>query len=221
MRKKELLKKVLGITITAALLGNSCVGPILAEEMVTEGLSFTEQNNSINIIAKFDTSDLQVISRGIVMAKTTGELTMNTPGRYRVTFSSTEADGSCLFTVPATVEMRNTMFRAFWITRESDGKEKILYSNQETPAQYFEINKEVVIDNIRYRKIENGFEVLGVDEPVSVLMVPQSVRGETVVKIAESAFENDTVLTEADLPNTIQIIGKRAFAGCTSLKIMK
>lgn len=184
-------------------------------------LSFSEQADNINVTVEFDTAGLRVISQGVIMAKTTGELTMETSGRNRITFALINSDGCCNFTVPATEEMKNMMFRAFLVTRGSDGKEKIFYSNQDTPAQYFEVNKEFVVDNIRYHKIENGFEVLGVAKQMSVITVPESVKGDAVVKVAERAFENDTVLTEISLPNTIQVIGKRAFAGCTSLKTMK
>lgn len=43
----------------------------------------------------------------------------------------------------------------------------------------------------------------------------------TITSIGEGAFENHTKLTSITLPDTITVIGKRAFAGCTSLKEMK
>ena len=49
--------------------------------------------------------------------------------------------------------------------------------------------------------------------------VPE-VEGMTIVEIGASAFENHTELQSIKLPSTIAIIGRRAFAGCTSLSQM-
>ena len=54
----------------------------------------------------------------------------------------------------------------------------------------------------------------------SSLTISETVNGRTVVEIGPSAFENHTELTSVDLPDSITVIGKRAFAGCTSLSTM-
>ena len=54
----------------------------------------------------------------------------------------------------------------------------------------------------------------------SVVVVPDDYNGTPIVKIGDSAFEGNTKITKVSLPDTIQIIGKRAFAGCTSLAEM-
>ena len=184
-------------------------------------LSFQEQSDNIEVIAKFDTAGLKILSQGVLMAETNGELTLETQGRERISFTSLDSDGTCVFTVQATEKMKRTTFRAFLVVSGADGTEKVFYSEQNTPAKYLDYNAAFTVDNIRYQRIENGFEVLGVVNQTATLTVPESVKGEKVIKIAEKAFENDTVLTEIDLPDTIQIIGKRAFAGCKSLKTMK
>ena len=55
----------------------------------------------------------------------------------------------------------------------------------------------------------------------SELVIPETVEGYTVTAIGESAFDGNQYLVSIDLPDTITIIGKRAFAGCTKLSRMK
>lgn len=54
----------------------------------------------------------------------------------------------------------------------------------------------------------------------SVVVVPDDYNGTPIVKIGDSAFEGNVKITKVSLPDTIQVIGKRAFAGCTSLAEM-
>jgi len=49
------------------------------------------------------------------------------------------------------------------------------------------------------------------------VVVPESFEGYTVTVIGECAFENKTFIESIDLPDTITVIRRRAFAGCTSL----
>ena len=216
---QNVLSKKCMLTLLICLTGLCISMQAFAADNVT--LSFKEADDKIEVTAAFDTAGLKVISQGIITAETTGELTLETQGRKRIVFRSLDADGCCVLSVPATEENKNMMFRAFLIASGSDGKETVFYSEQNTPAKYLEYNTELTVDNIRYHRIEDGFEVLGVVEQMETVVIPGRVEGKNVVKIAEKAFENDTVLTEIDLPDTIQIIGKRAFAGCTSLKTMK
>ena len=51
--------------------------------------------------------------------------------------------------------------------------------------------------------------------------VNETVGNYTVVEIGESAFEGNTTLQSIDLPDTITVIRKAAFKGCTSLSEMK
>lgn len=213
-----LLKKCM-LTLLICLTGLCISMQAFAADNAT--LSFKEADDKIEVTAAFDTAGLKVISQGIITAETTGELTLETQGRKRIVFRSLDTDGCCVLSVPATEENKNTMFRAFLIASGNDGEETVFYSEQNTPAKYLEYNTELTVDNIRYHRIEDGFEVLGVVEQMETVVIPEQVEGKNVVKIAENAFENDTVLTEIDLPNTIQVIGKRAFAGCTALAVMK
>jgi len=53
------------------------------------------------------------------------------------------------------------------------------------------------------------------------LTIPEIVNGMTVTKIGDDAFAGNTTITSIDLPDTITIIGKRAFKGCTLLCEMR
>ena len=85
------------------------------------------------------------------------------------------------------------------------------------------IISEIVVGDVTYRIIEdtNTVVVAAYAGSSSSLTIPQEVEGYTVTQIGESAFEGNTTLQSIDLPDTIVIIGKRAFAGCSSLSEMK
>ena len=62
--------------------------------------------------------------------------------------------------------------------------------------------------------------VVGYTGNASTLVIGEYFSGMQVIEIGESAFENNTALASIDLPDSIQIIGKRAFANCTNLSTM-
>ena len=59
------------------------------------------------------------------------------------------------------------------------------------------------------------------DGSASTLIIPETVEGFTVTMVGQSAFEGNTELRSLDLPDTITVIGKRAFANCSNLSEMK
>ena len=52
------------------------------------------------------------------------------------------------------------------------------------------------------------------------LEIPSTVNNYTVNAVGEEAFMNNTTLVSVSLPNTIEVIGARAFKGCTNLSTM-
>ncbi len=58
-----------------------------------------------------------------------------------------------------------------------------------------------------------------VNAPTTVT-VPANVYGMSIVRIDTEAFMNMTTLTSVSLPDTVEVIGARAFKGCTSLTTM-
>ena len=80
---------------------------------------------------------------------------------------------------------------------------------------------EIIVDNITYEIItETTCRVTSCANNFASITIPETVEGMTVVEIGPSAFEGNSNLTSIDLPDTITIIGKRAFAGCTNLSRM-
>ena len=75
-------------------------------------------------------------------------------------------------------------------------------------------------EEVTYKFVEGGVEVRKYNGSASSVVIPEQVMGLTVVRIGDSAFEGNTTLTSIDLPDTIQVIGQRAFAGCTNLSDM-
>ena len=63
--------------------------------------------------------------------------------------------------------------------------------------------------------------VVGYEGTNSSFVVKAEVNGVAVTKIGESAFEGNTNLVSIDLPDTITVIGKRAFANCSNLSKME
>ena len=85
---------------------------------------------------------------------------------------------------------------------------------------YNVVNSQVIIEII-YQDIDsNTVRVASYSGSNSELTIPETYNGKTVVEIGSSAFENHTELTSIDLPDTITVIGARAFAGCSSLSSM-
>ncbi len=70
------------------------------------------------------------------------------------------------------------------------------------------VNADGTMTLVRYRENE------------ATVVVPETYHDKTVTVIGESAFEGKN-LTSIDLPDTITVIGKRAFADCTNLSEMK
>ena len=60
--------------------------------------------------------------------------------------------------------------------------------------------------------------VTGYTGTAETLMIPASVRGNTIYKIADNAFANNTTLTSVNLPGCLEEIGSDAFYGCSELQ---
>jgi hypothetical protein len=65
-----------------------------------------------------------------------------------------------------------------------------------------------------------GIIIKGYNGASANVVVPATLGGKPIVEIAARAFENNTTLVSIDLPDSIRVIGERAFAGCTNLREM-
>ncbi len=79
----------------------------------------------------------------------------------------------------------------------------------------------IMVNEVLYAICDGGVCIKGTVSTGSVLTVPSAVCGKNVVRVEAGAFEGNTTLTSIDLPDTIQTIGSRAFANCTSLVEVK
>jgi|GEM_PF-6506966 len=84
-----------------------------------------------------------------------------------------------------------------------------------TASDEFELN------SVRYKLVSGNLTVVGYTSSTKTsYTIPQTAKGYTVTKVGESAFEGNTKIKSIDLPDTITVIGKRAFANCTALTTM-
>ena len=100
---------------------------------------------------------------------------------------------------------------------------KDMYGNKVTSAevQLTEFNPYVVLDGVTYRVEDGKAEIVSYSGTAASLTIPAEVNGAAVIRVGEGAFESNTTLTSIDLPDSIQTIGKRAFANCTNLSEIK
>ena len=78
----------------------------------------------------------------------------------------------------------------------------------------------VVIDGVIYGLADGAMAAVGYRGNAQEVTVQETVKGQTVTRIGESAFEGRTTIRTMHLPDTIEVIGKRAFAGCSGLTNM-
>ena len=62
--------------------------------------------------------------------------------------------------------------------------------------------------------------VTGWDSGASILNIPETIDGKTVTAIGDNAFQNNTAIRIAMLPDTVASIGGSAFEGCGNLTIV-
>ena len=91
----------------------------------------------------------------------------------------------------------------------------------------FTISSDFTIDSVTYHVIESSTNVLVKsfnDDAATNVVIPTTVVYNnvtyTVSEIGEGAFENKTALQSVTLPNSITVIGKRAFKNCSNLSQM-
>ena len=89
-----------------------------------------------------------------------------------------------------------------------------------TQGMTLTVEQQYIVNNVVYELIDGIMCVVGYEGNLTSYTIEENVEGYTVTKIGDSAFENNTTVTAVDLPDTIEIIGKRAFANCSHLSSM-
>lgn len=100
---------------------------------------------------------------------------------------------------------------------------KALYLYHKTAKEYAASrtdNEFFVKDSIIYRSYEDGLAVVGIETPCAYVVIPEMVGDKYVIRIDDYAFQNDTILTTIELPDSIVSIGKGAFKNCSKLITM-
>ena len=77
--------------------------------------------------------------------------------------------------------------------------------------------------NCRYYPLPDGsFSIAdGTNKHLQYLTIPKTHHGKMVTRIADNGFANCTALKQINLPDNINVIGKEAFSGCSSLSSIK
>ena len=116
--------------------------------------------------------------------------------------------------VPATEDRNGQSYRCL----VTDATGNSMVSN--AAILTIETDPTIVLNDVIYGFYEDGLEIIGYTGTASSLTIPATVEGYTVIRIGDSAFEGNATLANIDLPDTIQTIGKRAFANCSRLSNM-
>ena len=183
------------------------VEPIVAEELEV-AVQPEDYEGAIGTMAQFT-----VAAKGGVAPYTSQWMfRKSATGTFADTTTRTGATTDTL-TVEFTTARKTYAFRC----KITDADGTVVYSDVVTMAMPGDIE----IDEVVYSVKDDGTVfVKAYNGSASSLVIPETVEGMTVNEIGESAFEGKTCLVSIDLPDTIQVIRRRAFANCSNLSSM-
>lgn len=70
-----------------------------------------------------------------------------------------------------------------------------------------------------YGDYDDGKVMIGYYEGTSKkVVIPDTIDGKTVYAVVKEAFQDNSEVEEIYLPDTVEVVGERAFCGCTNLK---
>lgn len=69
-----------------------------------------------------------------------------------------------------------------------------------------------------FQNTDGGITIIGYTGTATALTIPAQIEGKNVTKIETSAFNYNKILVEVTFPDTLKIIGARAFQHCEALK---
>ena len=80
-----------------------------------------------------------------------------------------------------------------------------------------------ISENCQYYPLPDGTLsiAVGTNKSLESLTIPETHHGKMVTRIADNGFANCTALKQINLPDNINVIGKKAFSGCSSLSSIK
>ena len=84
------------------------------------------------------------------------------------------------------------------------------------------VSTAIIINDVVYEHItDTTIRVVDYLGSATSVIIPEVVDGATVTEIGPNSFEGNATLQSIDLPDTITVIGRRAFADCISLSEMR
>lgn len=128
---------------------------------------------------------------------------------FNIRFSMDKEDWLAISNLIESINTKIDLFNGL-CKRASDKINKIFLESFAYPFESGGVNYEISED-FTYAV------VTGCDKNCAKIRVAQKYDGIPVTKIKEAAFKNNTNITEIVLPNSIQVIEKDAFDGCSSL----
>ena len=80
-----------------------------------------------------------------------------------------------------------------------------------------------ISENCQYYPLPDGTLsiAVGTNKSLESLTIPETHHGKMITQIADNGFANCTALKQINLPDNINVIGKKAFSGCSSLSSIK
>ena len=79
-----------------------------------------------------------------------------------------------------------------------------------------------VVKYLRWEITERGARIIGCDEKIEGAMeIPSRLDGVPVVEIGKEAFSERHSLESVVIPDSVEVVGERAFAGCNGLKELR
>lgn len=99
----------------------------------------------------------------------------------------------------------------------NDLKTKEQYEAEEAERRRIELQAAETLSVLRYKQNGNEITILGCKPGREKLDIPSEINGKPVTTIGPFAFYENTTVTEINLPETIKLIGKAAFYGCSNL----
>ena len=139
---------------------------------------------------------------------------------YKTTWNNSGLSGNATSTI--TVDVTEARFGYYWRCVITDANGDVLISDA---ALLSKVVEEFTEDDVVYKFLsETEVAVASYVGNASSITIPTNVsfRGVSykVTEVGEEAFYNNEILTSISLPNSITVIRKRAFAGCSNLSSM-
>jgi len=173
---------------------------------------------AFEIVKQPEDFEVEIGGTATFSVEATGAVSYQWQFKSSKTWSNTSSTGATTDTISVVCTEARYNYQYRCILTDKDG-------NTLTTNAVKMVNPNIVLNEVTYTILEGqDVQIFSYTGSASDLIIPETVEKNgvvyTVKKVGDSAFEGNTTLISIDLPDTITVIGKRAFAGCTSLSTM-